>query len=382
MKRLTLKLLAFLFIVFSMSGCSLLKFSIDTGDLPLTAEAMRIRMLTRGYYYEMTSNIAQAADTIIAQSSHPDAQIRAIQWKINATKAAVSASMQSAPEIALVDTWILAKRMDQAFSMSPDSLLFYEHSDIARRTAAHILLKIDTVAHMSLDKKKYPLIVEFVDMYMANNPITSAEIEPVNTMLLFVEYMRNHGEEYMTPIGTISEGTANVSDQVSGQIDAITRSLGWGVDLVQLKFEQDGMRDKLAMQLDTLEADLRRMVVVVEHLPEISNYLMKELSARVNDIVYELNHTVDNTFDKVNFQRLALQDFVDEQRDSLIVQAQRAVDAAVAETMSLVPGLIGKVLLYIVLFFLVMLSVPFVLGFLLGKARRGKKKDNDPTHNV
>lgn len=377
MKKLTLKLLPIFLVLITLTSCSLFKFSIDTGDLPLSAEAMRIRMLTRGYYYEMTANVAQTADTIISQSSNPSAQIRAIQWKINTTKAAMNASMQSAPEIALIDTWILAKRMDQAFHKAPDSLLFYEHSDMARKLTKHILLKVDTVAQYSLDKKRYPLIVEFVNQYMAANPVVGTDIEPANTMLAFVEFMREHGEEYMTPIGTISEGTANVSDQVTGNIDCITRTLSWNVDLIQLQFEQDGVRDKLAMQLDSLEADLKRMVVVAEHLPEISNYLMQSLSDRVNDIVRELNGSINYTFNKVDFQREAIQTFIDQQRDSLIVQAQRAVDQAVAETMSFIPGLIGKILLYIVLFFLVMLSVPFVLGFLLGKAKRSKKTKNN-----
>ena len=209
---------------------------------------MRIRMLTRGYYYEMTANVAQTADTIISQSSNPSAQIRAIQWKINTTKAAMNASMQSAPEIALIDTWILAKRMDQAFHKAPDSLLFYEHSDMARKLTKHILLKVDTVAQYSLDKKRYPLIVEFVNQYMAANPVVGTDIEPANTMLAFVEFMREHGEEYMTPIGAISEGTANVSDKVPGNIYCITRTLSWMVDLIKFQFEQDGVRENVSIK--------------------------------------------------------------------------------------------------------------------------------------
>lgn len=108
----------------SFGGCSLLKVSVDTGNPPLPASEANTRMMTRGFYYDLADEIARTADSVAAASSEIPVRIRAIRWKMQATRAAVTAVMQSNPDVALIDTWLLCVRMDSAFRRLPDSLLF------------------------------------------------------------------------------------------------------------------------------------------------------------------------------------------------------------------------------------------------------------------
>ena len=89
-----------------LTGCSLLKFSVDTGGEPLSKEETRMRLLTRGFYYEASDEVTAAADSIAAGSDDAELQRRTIRWKLRTTRAAVDAAMQQAPELALLDTWI------------------------------------------------------------------------------------------------------------------------------------------------------------------------------------------------------------------------------------------------------------------------------------
>ena len=52
----------------------------------------------------------------------------------------------------------------------------------------------------------------------------------------------------------------------------------------------------------------------------------------------------------------------------------QAVDAAVQGALDRVPGLVGRLLFYVVLFALVMLGLPFVLGFWLGRWRERARR--------
>ena len=55
MNRYTLCMAAAaLFAVLALTGCSLLKVAVATGD-PLSKEEMNIRTMTRGFYYDMAS---------------------------------------------------------------------------------------------------------------------------------------------------------------------------------------------------------------------------------------------------------------------------------------------------------------------------------------
>ena len=100
-----------------MTGCSLLKFSIDTGETPLPPEELTMRMMTRGFYHDIADRVARAADSIASASPDAPVQMRAIRWKIEATRAGVTAAMQRIPEVALLDTWLLCRRMDGALSL-------------------------------------------------------------------------------------------------------------------------------------------------------------------------------------------------------------------------------------------------------------------------
>ena len=53
-----MKLAAALFAAASFAGCSLLKVAVATGD-PLSKEEMNIRTMTRGFYYDMASEVSR-----------------------------------------------------------------------------------------------------------------------------------------------------------------------------------------------------------------------------------------------------------------------------------------------------------------------------------
>ena len=125
---------AALLAAFALTGCSLLKVAVATGD-PLSKEEMNIRTMTRGFYYDMASEVSRTADSIAAAAPDIATRAAAVRWKIRATRAGVSAAMQGIPDVALADMWILCRRMDERFAAAPDSLLFGAQSDLARDAA-------------------------------------------------------------------------------------------------------------------------------------------------------------------------------------------------------------------------------------------------------
>ena len=141
-----------------LTGCSLLKFSVDTGGEPLSKEETRMRLLTRGFYYEASDEVTAAADSIAAGSDDAELQRRTIRWKLRTTRAAVDAAMQQAPELALLDTWMLYRNMDSLFAARPDSLLFGAGSPLARRTASRLHRKARHLASDLLTPERYELM--------------------------------------------------------------------------------------------------------------------------------------------------------------------------------------------------------------------------------
>lgn len=381
----TLRLLAALLCAATLTGCSLLKVSVSTGD-PLPKEDVRTRTMTRGFYYDLSDDVARTADSIAASAPDTKTKLAAIRWKLDATRAALSAAMQTIPEVALADTWILTRRMDAAFAARPDSLLFGAQSPLARDAAERLANRAEKLARSALDADRYALMREFVERYLRDNPPAEG-IAPADTSLAWIEYLEEKGIDNSYNTGTIAEVLSDVSDKVTGQSRQLSNSIGWSKDLLELQFEQDSLRSRVGRQLDSLQRNFDRMVVVAEHLPEISDRMLGELREQATQVINTLNYSLDNAFQNLDRQRDALQHYLSAERQAVIDQLQHAADNTVQSALDAVPGLIGKAVFYLVLGLLVLLGLPFLLGFWLGglrqrvKASRQNGLHSDPRQN-
>ena len=338
----------------ALTGCSLLKVAVATGD-PLSKEEMNVRTMAR-----TADSIAQAAPDVATR-------VAAVRWKIRATRAGVSAAMQGIPDVALADMWILCRRMNEGFAAAPDSLLFGAQSGMARDAAARL-------ARQVLAEERYGLMERFVAQYVRDNP-SDEGMEAANTTLAWIEFLRENGVEHAYATGSIAEVLADVNDRVSSQTQQLASSVGWSKDILEMQLQQDSLRMEVGARLDSLERSFTRIVVVAEHLPEISDRVLDELNKQVTQLIYTMNYSVDNAFADFDRQRDELQRYVTGERQALVEQLRQTAGEVVRTTLDAVPGLVGKVLLYVVLALAVLIGGPFALGFWLGGVRaRAKAK--------
>ena len=357
------------------TGCSLLKVAVATGD-PLSKEEMNVRTMTRGFYYDMAGEVARAADSIIGASDRLEVRTAAVRWKIRATRAGVTAAMQSIPDVAMADLWILCRRMNEGFAATPDSLLFGAQSGIARETAARLDRRAARLAGRLLPAERYALMERFVDEFMRDNPVAESDGAD-NTTLAWLEFLRENGVEPAYAVGSIAEVLADVNDRLSGQTQQVTNSVSWSKDIFEMRLRQDSLRLQVGAQLDSLERSFNRIVVVAEHLPEISDKVLEELNRQATQLIWTMNASVDNAFADFDRQRGELQQYVTREREALVEQLRATGDELVRTTLDAVPGLVGKILLYVVLALVVLIGGPFALGFWLGGVRAKARIKNE-----
>lgn len=356
-----------------LTGCSLLKVAVATGD-PLSKEEMNVRTMTRGFYYDMAAEVARTADSIAQAAPELAVRVAAVRWKIHATRAGVSAAMQGIPDVALADLWILCRRMNESFAEAPDSLLFGSQSDIARDAALRLDRRAGRLARQVLPADRYDLMAAFVDDYIRKNPASEGD-ETDNTTLAWLEYLQAAGVEHDYATGSIAEVLADVNDRLSGQTQQVTNSVSWSKDIFEMRLRQDSLRLQVGAQLDSLERSFTRIVVVAEHLPEISDKVLEELNRQATQLIWTMNASVDNAFADFDRQRGELQRYVTREREALVEQLRTTGDELVRTTLDALPGLVGKILLYVVLALAVLIGGPFALGFWLGGVRaRAKAK--------
>ena len=303
-------------------------------------------------------------------------RVAAVRWKIRATRAGVNAAMQGIPDVALADLWILCRRMNEGFAQAPDSLLFGLQSDIARDAALRLDRRAGRLARQVLPDDRYALMERFVTDYVRDNPASEGD-ETDNTTLAWLEYLRAAGVEQDYATGSIAEVLADVNDRLSGQTQQVTNSVSWSKDIFEMRLRQDSLRLQVGAQLDSLERSFNRIVVVAEHLPEISDKVLEELNRQATQLIWTMNASVDNAFADFDRQRGELQQYVTREREALVEQLRATGDELVRTTLGAVPGLVGKILLYLVLALAVLIGGPFALGFWLGGVRAKYRIKNE-----
>jgi len=226
-----------------------------------------------------------------------------------------------------------------------------------------------------LAEERYGLMERFVAQYVRDNP-SEEGMEAANTTLAWIEFLRENGVEHAYATGSIAEVLADVNDRVSSQTQQLASSVGWSKDILEMQLQQDSLRMEVGARLDSLERSFTRIVVVAEHLPEISDRVLDELNKQVTQLIYTMNYSVDNAFADFDRQRDELQRYVTGERQALVEQLRQTAGEVVRTTLDAVPGLVGKVLLYVVLALAVLIGGPFALGFWLGgvRARAGAKR--------
>ena len=215
-------------------------------------------------------------------------------------------------------------------------------------------------------------MASFVEEYVRKNPASEGD-ETDNTTLAWLEYLRDNGVEHAYATGSIAEVLADVNDRLSGQTRQMSNSIGWSKDIFEMRLEQDSLRLQVGAQLDSLERSFNRIVVVAEHVPEISDRVLEELNRQVTQLIGTMNASIDNAFAGFDRQRDELQRYVTREREALVEQLRQTGDDLVRTTLDAVPGLVGKVLLYLVLALAVLIGGPFALGFWLGGVRQRAK---------
>ena len=366
MKRIFTEILLSAALAVALTGCSLLKFSLDTGDELPKSEA-RVRVMTRGLYYGLSNEVIAAADSI-ARSDDPKIRIRAIRWKIRATRAAVSAAMQGIPDVALADTWILFRRMESSFDAAPDSMLFGPYSDYAREAVRRMTLRVDSVARDALGGDRYRLMKEYVGRYIAENPLSEGEVPP-NTTLAWIEFMNEHGEELSYATGSIADVVSDMSDRMTGQTGQAMNTLSWTKDIIEIEWQRDSTAQAVQRQLDSLESNFERIVVVMENIPQISDTVLAVFNVHVETLMRTFESCLDIAFGLIDRQRNEIQRFVSAEREAAIEQGRGIADSVTAQVMDRVMASVGRIALWAIALALIVLGLPFAAGYWVGTFR-------------
>ncbi|EKN4666824.1 chemotaxis protein [Vibrio parahaemolyticus] len=372
-----------LWLVTTLSGCSLLEVKIDSQTVPLTKQELNMRILTREYALQFFAQVEQAADVLQEQYDPNDKvnQSYVLLWKINAEEGLQAAAYQVSPMAALIDTWVFTHQMNQFYATGAGRDIFA--TDEAKQVSAHLANEVDQLAQSLLKKEVYDKTKLFVADFVRQYPFADLSMIRTPAYRAWLEANQISEEDAVTTLGTMPEALGDVSDRLSLVSEQTPKIMTWKAQLLALN--SSASIEKVNAALNSLQVTADSMRDFIDNNPEYMRYLAEQMAMELQPLLDDIDQKTEVRLSQLGEQRQALEEMVARERQeiALIITherekfaqdmdrvSQEVVNLAMTKLIELVKSTIG----YFILFIAAIFFAPLGLGYVLGKRAAVKTK--------
>ncbi|OCP59992.1 chemotaxis protein [Vibrio parahaemolyticus] len=372
-----------LWLVTTLSGCSLLEVKIDSQTVPLTKQELNMRILTREYALQFFAQVEQAADVLQEQYDPNDKvnQSYVLLWKINAEEGLQAAAYQVSPMAALIDTWVFNHQMNQFYATGAGRDIFA--TDEAKQVSAHLANEVDQLAQSLLKKEVYDKTKLFVADFVRQYPFADLSMIRTPAYRAWLEANQISEEDAVTTLGTMPEALGDVSDRLSLVSEQTPKIMTWKAQLLALN--SSASIEKVNAALNSLQVTADSMRDFIDNNPEYMRYLAEQMAVELQPLVDDIDQKTEARLSQLGEERQALEEMVARERQeiALIITHEREkfaqdMDRVSQEVVNLAMTklieLVKSTIVYFILFIAAIFFAPLGLGYVLGKRAAVKTK--------
>ncbi|HCE4578222.1 chemotaxis protein [Vibrio parahaemolyticus] len=372
-----------LWLVTTLSGCSLLEVKIDSQTVPLTKQELNMRILTREYALQFFAQVEQAADVLQEQYDPNDKvnQSYVLLWKINAEEGLQAAAYQVSPMAALIDTWVFTHQMNQFYATGAGRDIFA--TDEAKQVSAHLANEVDLLAQSLLKKEVYDKTKLFVADFVKQYPFADLSMIRTPAYRAWLEANQISEEDAVTTLGTMPEALGDVSDRLSLVSEQTPKIMTWKAQLLALN--SSASIEKVNAALNSLQVTADSMRDFIDNNPEYMRYLAEQMAVELQPLAEDIDQKTEARLSQLGEERQALEDMVARERQeiALIITHEREkfaqdMDRVSQEVVNLAMTklikLVKSTIVYFILFIAAIFFAPLGLGYVLGKRAAVKTK--------
>ncbi len=374
-KLLFVKVFLLLFVLF-FSGCSLLKFNIES-QTPLEPEMLKTRIMTHGYAKVFFHEIMMASGSIMNNEPGKQQQVNALVWKINASNAAKATIFQNNPEIALLDTWILTASMTDFLKDGEGLELFGSSQPIAVDASEKLLSRIDTIASLSFSKN-YDQAKCFVDSICKSEPFLSLDFYKETVYDDWYRYLGIPDSMVEVAVGTLPEVLSDFSSRMTIGSDQTLRQAQWNGELLLKQSNLDSL--DLQQISDNFDKRFAELITVLRNSGRNMQGDAIILRKDIRAFTRKFDTKMDSIIVITRIELAHLRDSLSVEREAVMADLDKTSNKVVKTAMKELRIIINDILFYVLLILIVILFIPFALGYLTGKTiGRGKKSEKKNT---
>ncbi|ETN96448.1 hypothetical protein [Zhouia amylolytica] len=245
--------------------------------------------------------------------------------------------------------------------------------------------KIAKIASSVYNPKAFKNYRDFIYRYAQTHPINDFKFEHQSIRDDYLLYTNTPDSLAIQTVGSLSEVVADMSNRIDFGTDLTGKQLKWST---QLYLKEKGI-DSIEIQnrIAAFDDQVNRLLIVAENAPETIDTAIISFRNQLDPLFYGMQQEIEESMIRLSEDRIALELMIERERialDSIIMRERKALtdeakiiaDIGVKNGMSELRKTISSLLLYAVIFLVILLGLPFYLGYLTGK-NRNKEKNKD-----
>jgi hypothetical protein len=355
----------------SVAGCSLI--SLKSPEKPLSKRDLDARILTREFSARFIAGVSKTADDIAAGAPDSATALNALRWKIAAVGQSQRAASQMAPMMGVLDTWALSLQMSNYLATGEGRDLFEREQPLAVTLAANLVHEAEDLAKRLTTPDEFARYQRFILEYAESNPIESLHFARASVVDLWTRDA-GAGTKLVDSLGTVPEALADAGDRLRMYGETGPSQVLWQAELAAQEAGLGGTDVKAALQ--RLDERVGRLYELADATPKMVNGMVRDAGVRFDaswaDMMRDVRDEGMTLSGTLSVERQAALNALEMQRSAVTQDVDRISKQVISQAGDEVRRLVREALLLMIAFVLVLLGVPFVAGYAVGRARAAR----------
>ena len=352
-----------------LAGCSLL--SIKTPEKPLSPRDLNARILAHAFAVRFDLAVEQTADEIAAADQAPAVRQNALRWKIAATAASERGGSQVIPMLGLLDLWALSDQMQAYLTDGKGGSLFGMQQFRAVTLAGALSREAQSLARGLLEPAEFEADRRFVEQYARTYPIEGLDFARASVVDAWVAE-KGSKQELIPSLGTVPEAVADAVDVLRMYGESAPSQALWRAELAVQDTGLSG--DDVKQALARLDSRMERLSALADSTPKMVDGAMRDARRQFDAAWVELIATVRSERGALSatlsVERQAALEALDKERTAVDADAERIASRVIEESGRQARILVREALLLTIGLAVVVLGLPFIAGYYVGRSRR------------
>ncbi|BDD05342.1 hypothetical protein [Aureibacter tunicatorum] len=373
--KLSFNMAVALAIAFTHFSCSLLKVNLEGNSVPLTKKEQNIRISVREYadvYYQVTETVA---DSILSWSDEEKIQVNSILWKINANESVERATLMTDPNMSLLQTWLTVELIHDFMDGEVGQEYYGEYQYWTDSATSYLQNRLDSIVLGLYDNMEYEHAKQFIDTQKEDLKLEEFPFAIPSVRLLWLKYNNIPDSLATVAVGNLPEAINDLGDKVTTMSSQAAKRAIWKTELAYRSSGLDSLN--INALKDSVTARIDSFIVLAKEAPELIDHVSESFRNDMFMLMDRLDFQMMGAFDRLEAQGKSFEKMISSEREK-VMNDLKVISVDVTQTaISELRKTISSILLYVILGLVLIIVLPFGLGFATGRIFSSKKKGMD-----